>query len=47
MLSKARKLEPGEKDRVVGVYVYDTKNNAVKTVTTKAVMLATGGTGCV
>ncbi len=47
MLSKARKLEPGEKDRVVGVYVYDTKNNAVKTVTTKALMLATGGTGCV
>lgn len=47
MMSKTRKLADGEKDRVVGVYVFDTTNNTVKTVTTKAVMLATGGTGCV
>ncbi len=45
--SKTRELKDGEKDRVVGVYVYDTQNNAVKTFTTKAVMLSTGGTGCV
>ena len=45
--SKTRKLKEGEPDSVVGVYVFDTKNNRVKTFTTKAVMLSTGGTGCV
>ncbi len=45
--SKTRKLREGEPDSVVGVYVFDTKNNCVKTFTTKAVMLSTGGTGCV
>lgn len=32
---------------IVGIYVYDTKNNVVKTFKTPVVMLATGGTGCV
>ncbi len=45
--SKTRKLNEGERDSVVGLYVYDTKNNCVKTFTTKAIMLSTGGTGCV
>ena len=45
--SKTRKLKEGEQDSVVGVYVFDTKNNRVKTFTTKAVMLSTGGAGCV
>ena len=45
--SKTEKLADGEKDSVVGLYVYDTKNKAVKTFATKAVMLSTGGTGCV
>ena len=45
--SKTRKLNEGENDSVVGLYVYDTKNNCVKTFTTKAIMLSTGGTGCV
>ncbi len=34
-------------DAVVGLYVFDTRNNRVETFKTRAVMLATGGTGCV
>ncbi len=45
--SKTAKLADGENDSVVGLYVYDTKNKCVKTFATKAVMLSTGGTGCV
>ena len=47
MKSKTRTLAEGEADSVLGAYVYDTRNNTVKTFTTKAVMLSTGGTGCV
>ncbi len=45
--SKTTPLAESEKDSVVGLYVYDTKNKKVKTIGTKAVMLSTGGTGCV
>ncbi len=36
-----------EKNDIVGLYVFDTKNSVVKTFITPVVMLATGGTGCV
>ncbi len=45
--SKTATLAKDENDSVVGLYVYDTKNKCVKTFATKAVMLSTGGTGCV
>lgn len=34
-------------DKVVGIHIFDTKNSRVKTVRAKAVMLSTGGAGCV
>ena len=45
--SKTGKLKEGENDCVTGLYVYDTKGRKVKTVKTHAIMLSTGGTGCV
>ncbi len=45
--AKANTLLPDQKNDIVGLYVYDTKNSVVKTFKTPVVMLATGGTGCV
>lgn len=46
--SKAKQnLNKEPNNSIVGLYVYDTKNNIVKTFKTPVVMLATGGTGCV
>ena len=41
------KQAAGSENSVVGLYVFDTKNNVVKTIKTPVVMLSTGGTGCV
>lgn len=45
--AKAKTLLENQDDSIIGIYVYDTKNNVVKTMKTPVVMLATGGTGCV
>lgn len=45
--AKAKTLLENQDDSIIGIYVYDTKNNVVKTMKTSVVMLATGGTGCV
>ena len=45
--AKAKTLLENQDDSIIGMYVYDTKNNVVKTMKTSVVMLATGGTGCV
>lgn len=45
--SKAKSFIHGGEDKIVGLYVFDTKNSSVKTFQTSVVMLATGGTGCV
>jgi len=45
--AKAKCLYPDGSDGIVGTYVYDTRNNCVKTFKTPVVMLSTGGTGCV
>lgn len=45
--AKAKTLLENQDDSIVGIYVYDTKNNVVETMKTSVVMLATGGTGCV
>ncbi len=45
--SRAKTLLENQNDRIVGVYVFDTRNNSVKTFTAPVVMLSTGGTGCV
>ncbi len=45
--SKARTLLGSESDGIAGLYVFDVKKSRVETVRARAVMLATGGTGCV
>lgn len=45
--AKAKTLLENQDDSIIGIYVYDTKNNVVKTMKTSVLMLATGGTGCV
>ena len=45
--AKAKTLLENQDDSIVGIYVYDTKNNVVETMKTSVVMLATGVTGCV
>ncbi len=45
--AKAKTLLENQDDSIIGIYVYDTKNNVVKTMKTPVVMLATGGSGCV
>lgn len=45
--SKVKSLIPGGRDSVAGLYVYDVKNGRVETFRTPAVVLASGGAGCV
>ena len=45
--SRAKTLLNDQDNRIIGIYVYDTKKSIVETMRTPVVMLATGGTGCV